>query len=146
MASHVTPTWLTLSGTTNDHWWTGRHWEQPRTRGWGGSTLCIAETKTDGIERSEKRLHTPHCPSPRPAQPHTVVSPEPPGPPARKGRGWGEKPARPALWVTVWEPLLQSRPTGLAQWESACDREGAEGLATTSTWTWAKFVPAAPEQ
>ena len=65
-----------------------------------------------------------------PAQLLTAVSPESLSPQVGKGlgAGGGRKPV--TKWVTLWEPLFQCRPTGLAHWESDCDSEGAEGLAT----------------
>lgn len=135
---------LSLTRRINNYSWTGRHWENPRTREWGWSIPCTTETKTDFIRRVRVgAICWPHCPSPRPVQHHVERSPLHlwfvQG--IKKAQGGHKAPW--ALWVTSWEPLLWSclmwtleESVGLNHWESDCDGGGARGLQQPALGSW----------
>ena len=119
MASHVSPTSLTLTGTTN-HSWRGHHWEEPRTRRWGWSTLCTAEPQIPRGKFGEEAPHTtlplpharaaPHCRLPR-------VS-ESSGGKGAGGRWWQEASDKVGHFVGAPIPVSPHRacPLGVRLW------------------------------
>ena len=130
---------------TNNYSRTRYSQENSTTSGWGWSTPCITETKTDCTGKvREATTHWLHCPSPRPVQHHREVSPEPLIPPVEKRTWWALLPQHCRSLCS--SPYTDLTPRGLQGnlWGSTTGNltvtEKGRVLTTTSTWILADWV------